>query len=200
MPEPGRRQQRQQLRAQRRSLDRHERRRRAEALSRKLFTQPLFGNSRRIAVYLPSDGEVDTATIIARAWALGKQVYLPVLYPFLHNRLWFSRYTPQTRLVGNRFSIGEPESVHRQRVEAHALDLVLAPLVGFDAGGNRLGMGGGFYDRSFAFLLRRNAWRKPRLVGLAYDFQQLPRLPAQPWDVPLTAVVTDTTWHSFTRE
>jgi 5-formyltetrahydrofolate cyclo-ligase len=198
MSEPGRPQQRQQLRALRRSLSRHQRRQRADALCQHLFNQPLFTNSRRLAVYLPSDGEVDTTTIIARAWDLGKQVYLPVLLPYLHNRLWFARYTPDTRLVSNRFGIAEPEVVHRQRVEPHALDLVLTPLVGFDARGNRLGMGGGFYDRSFAFLQRRKIWRKPRLVGLAYDFQQLPQLPSQPWDVPLTAVVTDTAWHSFT--
>lgn len=190
-------QQRRQLRARRRSLDPRERRRRGAALYRHLFSQPLFRNSRRIAVYLPSDGEVDTAAIIEQAWALGKQVYLPVLVPFLHNRLWFARYEADTRLVRNRFGIAEPRAVHRQRVETHALDLVLTPLVGFDAKGNRLGMGGGFYDRSFGFLGRRRYWRKPRLVGLAYDFQQLPQLPAQPWDVPLSAVVTDGGWHRF---
>ena len=200
MSEPGRPQQRQRLRALRRSLSRQERRHRADALCRQLFNQPLFGNSRRLAVYLPCDGEVDTATIVARAWALGKQVYLPVLVPYLHNRLWFARYSPDTLLVSNRFGIAEPAVVHRQRVQPHALDLVLTPLVGFDARGNRLGMGGGFYDRSFAFLLRRKTWRKPRLLGLAYDFQQLPQVPAQPWDVPLTAVVTDSAWHTVSQE
>ncbi len=195
---PDRSQQRQQLRTTRRALDRRERRRRADALSRRLFAQPVFNNSRRIAVYLPADGEVDTGSIIARAWALGKELYLPVLVPHVHNLLWFARYRPDTSLVSNRFGIPEPETVHRQRVAPHALDLVLTPLVGFDDRGNRLGMGGGFYDRSFAFLRRRRSWCKPRLVGLAYDFQQLPQLPAKPWDVPLTAVVTDSRWHNFT--
>ena len=190
-------QQRRQLRARRRSLEPREREQRSAALSRHLFSQPLFRNSRHIAVYLPSDGEVETTAIIEHAWAMGKQVYLPVLVPFLHNRLWFTRYDADTPLVRNRFGIGEPRAVHRQRILTHALDLVLTPLVGFDAEGNRLGMGGGFYDRSFGFLGRRKHWRKPRLVGLAYDFQQLPQLPAQPWDVPLTAVVTDTGWYRF---
>ena len=194
---PNRSQQRQQLRAMRRTLTRRERQLRADALCRHLFRQAVFNSSRRIAVYLPSDGEVDTASIIARAWALGKQVYLPVLVPHLHNRLWFARYKQDTPLVTNRFGIPEPEVVHRQRVAPYALDLVLTPLVGFDGEGNRLGMGGGFYDRSFAFLHQRQAWHKPRLVGIAYDFQQLPQLPAQAWDVPLTAVVTDSKWHSF---
>jgi 5-formyltetrahydrofolate cyclo-ligase len=194
---PNRSQQRQQLRTMRRTLNRRERQLRADALCRQLFRQTLFNNSRRIAVYLPSDGEVDTTSIIARAWALGKQIYLPVLVPHLHNRLWFARYQPDTPLVTNRFGIPEPEVVHRQRVAPYALDLVLTPLVGFDSKGNRLGMGGGFYDRSFAFLHQRRAWRKPRLVGIAYDFQQLSQLPAQRWDVPLTAVVTDRKWHKF---
>lgn len=190
-------QQRQQLRAMRRALSRRERQQRADALYKQLFRQTLFNNSRRIAVYLPADGEVETTGIIARAWALGKQVYLPVLVPHTHNRLWFARYRPDTPLVSNRYAIPEPEVVHRQRVAPYALDLVLTPLVGFDDKGNRLGMGGGFYDRSFAFLRQRRAWRKPRLVGIAYDFQQLPQLPAQDWDVPLTAVATETQWHRF---
>lgn len=192
-------QQRRKLRALRRSLDERERRRRDTALYRQLLRLPLFRNSRRIALYLPADGEAGTAAIVERAWEQGKEVYLPVLAPFLHNRLWFMRYTPHTPLSSNRFGIAEPPAGYRERVPGHALDLVLAPLVGFDASGNRLGMGGGFYDRSFAFLARRRHWRKPRLVGLAYDFQQLPGLPAQHWDVPLTAVVTDTGWHRFDK-
>jgi 5-formyltetrahydrofolate cyclo-ligase len=71
------------------------------------------------------------------------------------------------------------------------LDLVLTPLVAFDAQGHRLGMGGGFYDRSFAYLLRHSRWLRPRLIGLAYDFQRQTRLPHQPWDVPLHAIATD---------
>ena len=194
---PTRSEQRKQLRARRRALTESERLERSEALFRHLTRQPLFRNTTRIAAYLPADGEVDTRSLIELAWRMGKQVYLPVLVPFLQNRLWFARYEPGTPLVRNRFNISEPEIVHRQRVPAHGLDLVLAPLVGFDDSGNRLGMGGGFYDRSFDFLLRRDCWRKPRLVGLAFEFQQLPQLPAQPWDVPLTAVATDTHWHRF---
>ncbi len=181
----------------RRSLGHRERRLRSDALCRQLFSQPLLRNSRRIAIYLPADNEIDTSAIIERAWALNKQIYLPVLAPCGPNRLWFARYESATPLVQNRFGIAEPGSVHRRRIFSHTLDLVLTPLVGFDAQGNRLGMGGGFYDRSFSFLLRRRHWRKPRLVGLAYDFQQLPQLPAQQWDVPLSAVVTDKGWHYF---
>jgi len=182
---------RKQLRARRRALTQRERLHRSHTLCRQLARQPLFLTSQRIAAYLPADGEVDPRTLIELAWRMGKQVYLPVLVPHRENRLWFARYLPDTRLVSNRFGIAEPETVHRQRISTQGLDLVLAPLVGFDAQGNRLGMGGGFYDRSLAFLQRRQHWHKPRMVGLAYDFQQLPALPAEPWDVPLSAVVTE---------
>ena len=192
-----RNQQRRRLRQRRRALDEDERQQRSRRLCERLFRQPLFRNSRRIAAYLPADGEVETRTLIERAWDMGKQLYLPVLIPFLDNRLWFARYDADTRLVVNRYGIAEPERVHRRRLPAQALDLVLTPLVGFDDQGNRLGMGGGFYDRSFAFLRSRKHWHKPRLVGLAYEFQHLPKLPAQPWDVPLTAVATDEDWYQF---
>ncbi|WP_455234132.1 5-formyltetrahydrofolate cyclo-ligase [Thiogranum longum] len=189
--------QRKQLRARRRALSESERLQRSEALCRQLSRQPLFRASKTIAAYLPEDGEVDPQPLIQLAWRMGKQVYLPVLVPLLDNRLWFARYAPDTRLVVNRYGIAEPEMVHRQRIASYALDIVLTPLVAFDHNGNRLGMGGGFYDRSFEFLLRRRHWCRPRLVGLAYDFQQLSRLPRQPWDVPLTAVATESSWHRF---
>lgn len=196
---PARSDQRKQLRALRRALTDSERLERSAALCSRLARQPVFRTSKRIAVYLPTDGEVETAALIELAWHMGKQVYLPVLVPYRGNRLWFARYEPGTRLVNNRFGIAEPAHVHRQRIAPHALDLVLAPLVGFDLNGHRLGMGGGFYDRSFAYLQHRKYWRRPHLIGLAYDFQQLARLPSQPWDVPLAAVATDSAWHEFQK-
>lgn len=179
------------MRAARRALSPHERQQCAEDCARHLLNHPAFRNARRIAAYLPADGELGTAPLIERAWAMGKRVYLPVLLPQGENRLWFARYTPETRLVHNRFGIPEPERAAHMRIAPHALDLVLTPLVAFDAHGHRLGMGGGFYDRSFAYLLRHTRWLRPRLIGLAYEFQRQARLPAQVWDVPLHAVATD---------
>jgi 5-formyltetrahydrofolate cyclo-ligase len=188
---PNRSDQRKQLRRQRCALDPAERLQRSHQLCQRLTQHRLYRNSQRIAAYLSANGEVDTHPLIEHAWSVGKQVYLPVLRPFGDNRLWFARHEPDTPLVKNRYNIAEPEIDHVKRVEAWALDLVLTPLVGFDEQGNRLGMGGGFYDRSFAHLLRRRHWQKPRLVGLAFDFQQVKRLPVQHWDVPLTAVATE---------
>jgi 5-formyltetrahydrofolate cyclo-ligase len=76
-------------------------------------------------------------------------------------------------------------------IDARWLDLVLMPLVGFDADGNRLGMGAGFYDRKFAFLRHRRAWRRPLLLGIAFDAQRVERFDAALHDVPLWGVVTE---------
>lgn len=183
---------RQRIRAQRRTLSPSQRLHAAWALADRLAQTTLFRNSERIAVYLSADGEIDPSPLTERAWSMGKSVYLPVLVPFGHNRLWFSPYRWGDPLLSNCYGIAEPQIVHRGRLPARDLDLVLTPLVAFDEDGNRLGMGGGYYDRSFAFLRLRRYWHKPRLVGLAYDFQRVGRLSARAWDVPLTAVATDT--------
>lgn len=189
--------QRRKLREIRRGLDWRERKQRSDQLCSHLGRQPLFTSSKRVAIYLAADGEVETDTLIERAWTAGKRVYLPVLVPFSHNRLWFVQYRPDTRLVRNRFGISEPVIDHQRIIPPVALDIVFTPLVGFDRQGNRLGMGGGFYDRSFAYLRSRRHWKKPRLVGLAFDFQQLEQLPVQPWDVPLSGVATEREWFDF---
>ena len=89
----------------------------------------------------------------------------------------------------NRLGICEPEG--SRIIGARWLDLVFLPLVGFDTRGVRLGMGGGYYDRAFAFRRWRTAWHTPRLVGLAYSFQQVEEIVAAPHDVLLDAVITD---------
>lgn len=188
---PSRSDVRKRLRDARRALSPEQRAAHAETLAWRLARHPLFLNSQRIAAYLPVDGEMDPMPLAWRAWELGKTVYLPVLVPYGHNRLWFTPYRDGDPLVRNRFGIAEPLRIHRERANALDLDLVLAPLVGFDARGNRLGMGGGFYDRSLAFLNRRRCWKKPRLIGMAHACQQVPRLDGAPWDVPLHAIATE---------
>jgi 5-formyltetrahydrofolate cyclo-ligase len=151
----------------------------------------LFLTSRRVACYLPNDGEIDSAPVIEHIRRLRKILYLPVLSRLSHDRLWFAEAGPKTKFVPNRFGIPEPVVRSRDLVRAQELDLILLPLVGFDDKGNRLGMGGGFYDRSLEFLRHRNHWRKPHLLGIAYDFQRINGLAADPWDVPLQGVITD---------
>jgi 5-formyltetrahydrofolate cyclo-ligase len=182
--------QRQRIRQQRRQLTCQQRNQSAQEVAEHIIHSSIFRNSQQIAAYLPVQGELDPQPIIKAAWERRKKIYLPVLTPFNDSRLWFIRYEPSTRMLNNRFGIPEPVVKHRQRLSAPSLDLVLMPLVGFDLQGHRLGMGGGFYDRSFAFLLNRQHLKKPRLIGLAYNFQEISQLTPEDWDVPLDAIAT----------
>lgn len=180
-----RQQLRQQLRAKRRALSHAEQVRAANQLAHHLSQQLWFIRAGHIAFYLPNDGEIDPSPLLRLALAQGKHCYLPVVQA--NKSLQFRRYYGQP-LRANRYGIGEPKRGEQWR-PSWLLDLVLLPLVGFDADGNRLGMGGGFYDRSFAARAGRPT-RQIRLVGLAHACQQVPKLPAAPWDKSLTAVAT----------
>lgn len=182
---------RRELRTRRARLSADEQQLAAERLAARLAGTRWFQRSTRIACYLSNDGEIDTGPVIERILRAGKHCYLPVLSRIHHDRLWFAEYRPGMRLRPNRFGIPQPVVPARELVRAGSLDLVLVPLVAFDTGGHRLGMGGGYYDRSLAFLLTRRHWRRPHPVGLGYDFQRVESLPADPWDVPLVGVVTD---------
>ncbi len=184
------------LRAQRAALTSEQQARAARALAQQVGNTRLFHVCRRIACYFPADGEIDPAHVIDRIWRLNKICYLPVLAPVAREPLWFAPAQPGTPLKPNRYGILEPVTPARYRVRAQQLDLILLPLVGFDAAGRRLGMGKGFYDRSLEFLNHRQGWRKPHILGLAHDFQRVARLPTDPWDVPLQGVVTDRAFYA----
>jgi len=183
---------RRRMRQARRQLSEADCRERALALAALLKTHPAFKRSQHLAAYFAADGEMDPAPLIEHAWSMEKTIYMPVLEPCCDKRLWFTPYRRGDRLTDNRFGIPEPLHACRKRVSPMKLDLVLVPLVAFDDRGNRLGMGGGYYDRSFAFLRRRRLWHRPRLIGLAYEFQRETRLQALPWDIPLNGVATET--------
>lgn len=178
---------RKQLRAARRALSCAAQRRAASELARRLAALPVLRSARRIALYWPMDGEIDPR-LLCRAPRLRNAVfYLPRLRPWPVSTLRFTRWRRGGRLARNRFGIPEPRD--RAAVAARDLDVIVMPLTGFDTHGNRLGMGGGFYDRTLAFA--RAGGRRPLLVGVAHDCQEVPALPAAAWDVPLHRVVTD---------
>ena len=179
---------RREIRRRRRSLNGTERRAAGQALTNRLARTRWFLNSRTIAVYLSNDGEIDLSLLVERAWAMGKRTYLPRLFG---PRLWFLPFHARSVLAGNRFSIPEPEEPPRRRIRPLFLDLVLFPLVAFDGRGNRLGMGAGYYDRTFEAVRRRRAWPGPKRIGVAYEIQRVDSLSAADWDVPLDAIVTD---------
>ncbi len=180
---------RQRIRQQRRSITRAEAEDCAEQLALRTARHALVLKSQRVACYLATDGEIDPYPLMQSLWESGKTVYLPVLVPFSRQKLWFAEFNPTDTLVFNRFGI--PEPVRRRLIKSSALDLVLTPLVAFDSSGHRIGMGGGYYDRSFAFLHRRRHWRKPRLLGLAYELQKQTSIQPNDWDIPLDAVATE---------
>jgi 5-formyltetrahydrofolate cyclo-ligase len=157
-----------------------------------------FRHSRRIAFYIAVRGEIDPAPLLKLALDTGKSVYLPILRKRPSHGLWFGPYTSDCASSNNRFGIPEPDFSHRKLVMPWALDLVFVPLIAFDRKGNRMGMGGGFYDRTFAFRAKRRHLTGPTLVGLAHEFQMQPQLPVMPWDVALDAVITESAIYNFT--
>lgn len=186
------------MRQKRRSLTAYQQKQAARGLVTTLKQSELFKRSHHIAIYLANDGEIDPALFITQLWQCKKHCYLPVLHPIKKNRLWFYQYHKRTRLKQNRFGIYEPAIKNKRRMPPWAIDLVLFPLVAFDSNGGRLGMGGGFYDRTFEFTRkgnRRTVAANTKLYGLAHHFQQVDRLPVEPWDIPLHGIATDHAIH-----
>ena len=183
------------LRQKRRALSASAQRQAAQGLYRQLAQQPQFRRARHIALYLPNDGEIDPRPLLREAQRRGKRTYLPVLSAWPRTKMVFQRITRHEKLAGNRFRILEPRPQPARQRKIWALDLVLLPLVGFDERGGRLGMGGGFYDRSLAYLRQRKNWHKPTLLGLAHECQRVDALAMASWDVPLQATVTNKAWY-----
>lgn len=161
--------------------------------------QRWYRRAHSLAAYIANDGEIDPAPLLRAAYMAGKRVLLPRLR---QKRLEFVAYRPSASLRRNRFNIPEPTGA---AVALQKIDVVCVPLVGFDRSGRRLGMGGGFYDRTFSdvragsFVQRgarknRLGRRRPLLLGLAYAGQQLAQVPHDAWDVQLAGIVTEREW------
>ncbi|WP_409311485.1 5-formyltetrahydrofolate cyclo-ligase [Pectobacterium sp. B1J-3] len=177
---------RQDVRARRRLLTPEQQKTFARQAVDQVSQHPKIQQAKRIAVFLSFDGELDTQPLIQWLWQQGKQVCLPVLHPFSAGNLLFLHYAPDTELVLNRLNIREPRLDVRQVLPLPMLDVLLTPLVAFDQQGQRLGMGGGFYDRTL------QGWetRGPYPIGLAHDCQRVDSLPTEDWDVPLPEIIT----------
>ena len=187
---------RREMRARRRALSAAEAQAASQRL-RKLALHHRLLRHARIGFYLPLSEEIDLLPLLNSALWADRACFLPVVPQRQARRLWFSRIGPSDAWYRNRFGIYEHGS--RDRVRAQQLDILFVPLVAFDAQGNRLGMGGGFYDASLAYLCHRRVFRKPKLIGVAYDFQRVASLPCEDWDVPLQAVLTDRALYRFNQ-
>lgn len=161
-----------------------------KAISKNIIQADSFKKSRCIAVYMPIRGELDPSFIVTEIWRQGKKCFLPVILP--DNQLVFAAYQANTKLFSNRFSILEPAFSAASLIRPEELDLVMVPLIGFNSDLYRLGQGGGYYDRTFAFTVGKNASQpKPTLCGLAYELQKTDDFSIEPWDIKLDAVVTE---------
>ena len=159
----------------------------AENLCARLVSLPEYVAAKRVAAYYAVNGEIGLSPLIEHAWSQGKRIFLPNLD---RRTLRFSPYHEGQAMRVNRFRLPEPDVDDDEMLAPGELDLVLAPLVVFDPAGNRIGMGGGYYDRSFAFR-KRPGRDKPALVGVAHELQKVDRLIPEEWDVRLDKVVTD---------
>lgn len=172
----------------REALDDHEIENASGMAIHHLQRHPIFLQARHIATYWAVGNELEPASLMHTAWKLGKKLYLPIIN--VQNTLHFAPLMPTSQFYENHFYIPEPTH-HRSTLAAPGdMDLVLMPVVGFDACGKRIGMGGGFYDRSFAFKRTRSK-RKPLLIGMAFDVQYVEGIAQRYWDVKLDGVLTE---------
>lgn len=184
---------------QRKSLKRLQQIQSSQIISKRLTKTLLFLRSKRIAFYFATRGEVDPYLVVKKALDMGKECFYPILHPVKHNQMWFARYQLGDKLKKNCYGILEPNLHETKLISAWSLDVVIMPLVAFDSNGNRIGMGGGYYDRTFSSLSHRIA-SKPKLVGLAYEFQKVPLIQSGVWDVPLNYIVTEEAFYTISAK
>lgn len=201
-PSPARQSLRAQLRASRRSLRPGQQQHAAHQLAHRLATLANVSRWRHVALYWPDDGEIDPSVFARQLRQRGVRLYLPVIatrkgqwrlrflaapaqaYATVHRHHLRKQRWPAKR---NRFGLREP--IGRGVMPLERLDALLIPLVGFDAAGQRLGMGGGYYDRLLAAV--RGRVRRPQLIGLAHQCQRVSALAVAAWDEPVDCIVTD---------
>lgn len=169
----------------------------AQGLVQQYQQNTLFQGEQNLALYLSFDGEVDTQPLIDYLWSMKRGVFLPILHPFCQGHLLFQEFTHDTKMRENHFGILEP-TLNVQRVcPVEKLNVIFTPLVAFDLSGNRLGMGGGFYDRTLTGLASLNEKCQPIVVGLAHELQKNAALPVEPWDIRLPYILTASKLYSF---
>ncbi|MDP2562129.1 5-formyltetrahydrofolate cyclo-ligase [Psychrobium sp. 1_MG-2023] len=178
-----RQQLRQFIRIKRQQLSVIEQQQASEQLAAQLVSQ-LDSTVKQVAIYLANDGEIDPMPFIKMLWQCDIEVYLPVVHPFCPGYLLFLRYQVDSELINNKYGIPEPRLNVSTVCPVSELDVVYTPLVAFDHKGNRMGMGGGYYDRTLA------NHQNVITIGLAHDCQEVNQLPIERWDVPLNCIVT----------
>lgn len=182
---------RQYFRKQRNNLSLWQQAANAQALSQHIALFLKLKKIKNIAIYLPADGELSPLHLLKSLNFKGVNFYLPILSKLSFQGLKFALYDEQSIFKPNRFKINEPVVHPKQLKHAAALDVIFLPLVAYDLNGNRLGMGGGFYDRALQIRQRRKHWKKPLLIGLAHTVQRSALIDSERWDVALDGIATE---------
>jgi 5-formyltetrahydrofolate cyclo-ligase len=183
---------RKQLRAARRRMPAAEYSRRSLLAAKSVLRLPGFGAGKRVAVYLPFDRETDTALLLREARRRGVLLFVPVVVDRRRCRMQF--HALKGPLKRGHYGIQVPQR-SGSAVPARWLNLVVMPLVGVDALGCRLGMGAGYYDRALAFRRVQRLRLGPHLVGLAFEVQRTQETFAEPWDIRLDSLATESGLH-----
>ncbi|MEJ6541514.1 MAG: 5-formyltetrahydrofolate cyclo-ligase [Halioglobus sp.] len=178
------------LRQRRNSLNSAQQDTAAQALIHSVVTLPNWASAQRIALYLATDGEIDTRALETTARGLAKEIFLPLI---TDSRLCFAQWHEEVLLSSNQYNIAEPPA-DAVRCPASDLDIIFLPTVGWDGHGGRLGMGGGFYDRTLSGI------SGPLLVGLAHENQHVDEIPLENWDIALDYVATDVGLHRCQKD
>jgi len=177
------------IRQRRRALSQIEQRQASFLLIHNIKRENFLKRFKHIAIYFPCNGEISLLGLLNKV-KKNKIIYLPIIK---RKKMYFMRY--EGKLKKNRFNIPEPAQRFK-KIHPSILNVVFTPLLAFDDRGNRLGMGGGFYDRCFHYLNHRRN-KKPLLYGVAYDWQQVSTLNPNSWDIPLNKVITDQRIYHF---
>ena len=191
---------RQEVRTKRRQLNAEQQQEQADLLCKTLMAQIDLEHVKQIAIYLANDGELNTKPFINWCWKNKISVYLPVIHPFSKGHLLFLEYAKTSVMIKNQYGISEPKLDVRTIISVNDIDIIFAPLVAFDSTGNRLGMGGGFYDRTLAVWYleyQQNKQTKPMPIGLAHNCQKVKAIPIENWDIPLPKIITPSTIYHF---
>jgi 5-formyltetrahydrofolate cyclo-ligase len=188
---------RRQLREHRKAIGASQRHAASRALVGLALRHHLLAKGRRIGVYMPTNNEIDVRPLLDRALTMQAHCFLPIVPRRERKRMWFSQMGKRPAWVLNRYGIPEYRHPLAKRVRVQRLDLLFMPLLGFDWHGFRLGMGGGYYDASLAYLKRFRRWRRPWIVGVAFAVQEVEGIPNDPWDIPLDAVLTEQEYRVF---
>ncbi len=156
-------------------------------IKQKIITHPKINNAQKIGAYLAYNNELDLGPSLATLIDTGKEIFIPILHP-LHNTFWFAPW--QNTFKKNKFGIKEPIYELSELLAPWDLDIVLVPLIAVDPAGHRIGMGKGYYDRSFAF---KKFTDTPKLIGCSYDFQIQKELPHEDFDILMDEIVNAST-------